>query len=288
MRPTSPCTGEALDFVEMEIKMTDRAKTCCFTGHRPTKLPWGYNENNERCVLLKEKLYDITEAVYLSGVRHFICGMAMGCDLYFCEILTVLRKKYTDIIIEAAIPCETQASGWRKSERERYEKLVAECDVKTMVSRVRTYDCMMKRNKYMVDNSSVLIAVFDGTMGGTMNTVIYAKQQGLEIIDRTIKNRDGLIVPKIFLNFSFIFISLVENITAVGVDCNDKGEIFNLQTLYGFAAQMGECDFFCRFNVLGNKRTCAAHGTEVNSLISDDSVDYSLTAFALAYHCTKS
>ena len=166
----------------MRAEMKDRTKTCCFTGHRPSKLPWGYDETDERCILLKEKLYDITEAVYLSGVRHFICGMAMGCDLYFCKILVSLREKYPDMTIEAAIPCETQALRWRKSERERYEKLVEKCDVKTMVSRAYTYDCMIKRNKYMVDNSSLLIAVFDGTIGGTMKTVIYAKQQGLEII----------------------------------------------------------------------------------------------------------
>ncbi|MBE6948535.1 MAG: DUF1273 domain-containing protein [Ruminococcaceae bacterium] len=162
--------------------MTDKTRTCCFTGHRPTKLPWRYNENDVRCVLLKEKLYDIVEAVYLSGVRRFICGMAMGCDMYFCEILTELRNRFTDIIIEAAIPCETQADSWPEDQRQRYYQLLELCDEKTYVQRVYTSNCMMKRNKYMVDNSGVLIAVFDGTMGGTMRTVIYAKQQGLEII----------------------------------------------------------------------------------------------------------
>ncbi len=162
--------------------MTDKAKTCCFTGHRPTKLPWKYDETNERCILLKEKLNDIAEALYLSGIRHFICGMAMGCDLYFCEILVALRQKYPDITIEAAIPCETQASRWRESERERYFRLVEQCNIETMVSRAYTCDCMMKRNKYMVDKSSVLIAVFDGTLGGTMKTIMYAKKKKLDII----------------------------------------------------------------------------------------------------------
>lgn len=162
--------------------MTSKAITCSFTGHRPNKLPWRYNETDERCILLKEKLYDIAEAVYFSGVRHFICGMAMGCDLYFCEILLSLREKHPDITIEAAIPCESQAMRWRTFERERYNRLLEFCDSKTIISKNYTYDCMMKRNRYMIDRSSVLIAVFDGAFGGTMKTVVYARQQGLEII----------------------------------------------------------------------------------------------------------
>ena len=34
----------------------DRARTCCFTGHRPEKLPWRNNEADPRCIALKERL----------------------------------------------------------------------------------------------------------------------------------------------------------------------------------------------------------------------------------------
>ncbi|HPS76246.1 MAG TPA: DUF1273 domain-containing protein, partial [Oscillospiraceae bacterium] len=62
--------------------MDEKPITCCFTGHRIAKLPWRSNENDPRCIALKERLAAVTEAVYESGVRHFICGMANGCDLY--------------------------------------------------------------------------------------------------------------------------------------------------------------------------------------------------------------
>ena len=42
--------------------------------------------------------------------------------------------------------------------------------------------CMQKRNQYMVDTSSVLIAVYDGVSGGTKNTVEYAKKKDKKII----------------------------------------------------------------------------------------------------------
>ena len=59
--------------------------TCCFTGHRPAKLPWGTNEKDPRCLALKEELTSRLEGIYEAGYRHFICGMAEGCDMYFAR-----------------------------------------------------------------------------------------------------------------------------------------------------------------------------------------------------------
>ena len=42
---------------------------------------------------------------------------------------------------------------------------------------------MSRRNRYMVDASSVLIAAYDGKPGGTMSTLLYAIRRGIEIIE---------------------------------------------------------------------------------------------------------
>ena len=84
--------------------MADREHSCCFTGHRPQKLPWGMNENDPRCVKLKAELDARLGAIYELGYRHFICGMAIGCDMYFAEAVLKLREKYGDVTLEAAIP----------------------------------------------------------------------------------------------------------------------------------------------------------------------------------------
>lgn len=156
--------------------------TCTFTGHRPEKLPWGDNEQDIRCIELKKKIYDTVEAVYRSGIRHYICGMAMGCDIFFAEAVITLRDEHPDITLEAAIPCETQAQNWPEKDRNRYYYIASQCDYETLLQHKYTADCMLKRNRYMVDNSSILIAVYDGSFGGTMYTVNYAQKQGLEII----------------------------------------------------------------------------------------------------------
>jgi len=165
------------------MRMTPtRHKSCCFTGHRPEKLPWGKDESHPDAAALKVRLFDLAEAVYHAGITHFICGMARGADFYFCEAILSLREEHADVTLEAAIPCEEQAKHWSAQERNRYFHLVSQCDYETVLQ--STYDpaCMRQRNHYMVDHAAVLIAVYDGSIGGSMQTINYAKRSGLEIL----------------------------------------------------------------------------------------------------------
>ena len=126
---------------------------------------------------------DAVELAYEQGYRHFICGMAQGCDLYFCETVLALRETRPDITVEAALPCPTQANTWPAAQRARYAQLVAACDFETMVSEKYSSSCMQRRDRYMVDHASLLIAAFDGSSGGTRYTVEYALTRGLGIVD---------------------------------------------------------------------------------------------------------
>lgn len=168
--------------------MEQRDMTCCFTGHRPSKLPWKGDERDPRCLALKRELVTHIEYAYLGGFRHFICGMALGCDLYFCQAALDLRdEKYPEMKVEAAIPCPEQADRWSAAHRARYRELLDRCDWETLVQRHYDAGCMMRRNRYMVDHASLVIAVFDGSAGGTLSTLSYAVKQAVktDIIDLT-------------------------------------------------------------------------------------------------------
>ena len=105
-----------------------KKKTCCFTGHRPQSLPFGFNENDARCAALKKALRE--QIIYLiekENVTHFISGMAIGIDMYAAEIVLDLKKSYPGITLESAIPCETQPVKWSEALRERYYNIAARC-----------------------------------------------------------------------------------------------------------------------------------------------------------------
>ncbi len=158
-------------------------KTCCFTGHRVAKLPWKDDENAPACLALKLTLRDALFAVYEAGYRHFLCGMANGADTYFGEAVVALREERPDVTLEAAIPFDGQERTWPVQTQLRYHRLAGECDRLTVLRSEYTPTCMMDRNRYMVERSGLLIAVYDGRPGGTRSTIEYAARQGLEILE---------------------------------------------------------------------------------------------------------
>ena len=157
--------------------------TCCFTGHRPARLPWREDEWDPRCRRFQEELDRQVERAYGRGYRHFISGMAQGGDLLFCEAVLRLKQAHPEVVLEAAIPCQSQADRWSPRRQERYRRLLAQCDLETLIQKDYTPDCMQRRNCYMVDRSSLLIALYDGSPGGgTCSTLLYAIRRALEVI----------------------------------------------------------------------------------------------------------
>ena len=160
----------------------DASRTCCFTGHRPDKLPWGFDERDPRCLALKHSMTREIEGLYLRGFRHYISGMAQGCDLYFAEAALALRERHPDLTVEGAIPCPSQADRWRSDQRRRWQDIMDRCDLETVVQQHYDRFCMLRRDRYMADRSAAVLAVFDGTPGGTQYTLNYAMDKKLEIM----------------------------------------------------------------------------------------------------------
>jgi len=159
----------------------DKEHICCFTGHRPEKLPWGEYEADLRCRRLKRGIAQALEEAYTAGCRRFLSGMARGCDLYFAEAVLELRERYDDVELECVRPCETQADSWPPQEQERYRSILDHCNYDTLVQHHYDRFCMMRRNRYMVDRSAHIIAVYNGVpKGGTYQTLLLAKRKGLD------------------------------------------------------------------------------------------------------------
>ena len=128
----------------------NKQKVCCFTGHRPQKLSFGFNEQDERCIKLKEALKEaIVRMIEENGVTDFISGMAIGTDIFAAGIVLELKKKYPQLWLECALPCETQAAKWREADRDRYFDIISQCDKETLLQTRYTPDCMQKRNEYI-------------------------------------------------------------------------------------------------------------------------------------------
>lgn len=164
------CLHRASDGFEVE-----RGKTCCFTGHRPEKLA---QTEAEIKVWLTERIRDAVR----DGYAVFISGMARGVDLWAAECVLSLRETDGGIRLICASPCEGFETRWSQKWQELYHEIIVGADETVFISPRYDLSCFQKRNEWMVDHSSRLIAVYNGAPGGTRNTVDYARRQGLEIV----------------------------------------------------------------------------------------------------------
>lgn len=144
-----------------------------FTGHRPDKLG-GYKLPNETYIKVCRQ---IDSALKELKPEKVITGMALGVDQWAAMIAHKLNIPYL-----AAIPFEGQEKAWPEASQKAFRllrKLAAEEVI--VSSGGYSVDKMQVRNIWMVDHCDVLIAIWDGTKGGTGNCVEYAKSVNKEI-----------------------------------------------------------------------------------------------------------
>lgn len=156
---------------------------CAFTGYRPEKFSFGDNEAAPRCEQLKQKLFCEILRMTRDGVSVFMSGMARGTDLWAAEAVLQIQnvKSSQKIELWAIIPYDRQPLAWNAKERARYQLILEQAAHVEYISHDYYNGCLQKRNRYMVDHATHLLAVYDGQPGGTASTIRYARKKGLEI-----------------------------------------------------------------------------------------------------------
>jgi len=143
----------------------------CATGHRPDKLGGHDTQVLDGLVRLAEAylIHESPDAV--------ISGVALGWDTAWA--IAALRL---GIDLTAAVPFEGQESRWPEQSQKRYRKILSKAKRVEIVSEGGySARAMQKRNEWMVDSSHRVVALWDGSSGGTGNCIRYAKSRNAEI-----------------------------------------------------------------------------------------------------------
>lgn len=150
---------------------------CALTGHRV--LGKGFS---------RERLEQCLRALIAEGADTFYCGMALGFDLYCCELLLRLREEFP-VRIVACVPCADQAPAICPARRRSTRFCFPPGDEKIVLHEKYENGCMFERNRCMVDRCDVLLAYLETERGGTFYTVNYAKKRGKRIVFRKKRRR---------------------------------------------------------------------------------------------------
>ena len=151
------------------------SQTCCFTGHRiipQAELP-----------MLKDSLRAAVEDALQNGYRYFGAGGALGFDTLAAQIVMKLKQKYPQTRLILVLPCETQTRGWTQTDVDIYMRIKQAADKVVYTSKDYYNGCMQKRNRHLVDNSSLCISYMKDEHSGTGYTVRYAKEKARRVIN---------------------------------------------------------------------------------------------------------
>lgn len=136
------------------------------TGHRPKKLG-GYTATAHHRLLNFASIQ----------MLHFkpsllISGMALGWDQALAEAAINCRVPFA-----AYVPCLGQENPWPQKSRDHYNWLMGHAQTIFVVAKVYSDTVMQIRNQNMVDHADEILALFDGSPGGTANCVRYAEEK---------------------------------------------------------------------------------------------------------------
>ncbi len=148
----------------------DVNSTCCFTGHRVLRKDFDITALEEA----------VNEAIN-GGYKTFLTGMANGFDRVCASVLTNLKSE-KNIEIIACVPCRDQDKFFTQKQKEEYDYFLKNADEVIYLSDEYYNGCMQVRNRYMVDNSSLVIAYSKTNFGGTFYTVSYAIKNNKKLV----------------------------------------------------------------------------------------------------------
>lgn len=156
-------------------------KAVVFTGHRFISVA----AQTEVRIKLKDRIMD----AYSRGVRVFVTGMAMGFDLIAASVVVGLQREHEDLQLIAVVPFRGQSERFNPYFKSLYEQILAKAS-RTIVLSERYYErCLLKRNDYMLDFASEIIAYYDGKpKGGTFYTIRNAMLHGIPVTNIYLNN----------------------------------------------------------------------------------------------------
>jgi len=168
-----------------ELNFINPAFTVSFSGHRPDRLPGKGDPNTmeaQKLILALRK--QIEDAVRCGKIFYLHGGMA-GFDIFAGEQVIEMKKQYPQIQLVTVAPYKQQFFSrekcWTPDWISRAQNVFDKQDIGVKIAEYYRKGIYYKRNRALINHSSLLISYHDGGAGGTKFTIDYAKEKGLTV-----------------------------------------------------------------------------------------------------------
>lgn len=154
-----------------------KRQTCCFTGHRI--LP-------EPVEVLERRLLEAVEAAIQEGYLYFGAGGARGFDALASETVLRLKEAHPAIHLILVLPFDRQyrhEGDWTSAEIDQYHRLRERASKVVILAPAYRSGIYYRRNRHLVDHSSLCLGFMTRAASGTGYTMAYAARRGLNTVN---------------------------------------------------------------------------------------------------------
>lgn len=165
-----------------------KAKTCCFTGHRP-KAMFGYDR--ALYAPLMQQLCTCIDQLYQAGYTCFITGGAQGFDQLVFWAVDAVKQKHPDIKNVVYIPFKGQELRWLATgifSQEEYRNMLSKADMVKVISNENSVSALFERNEAMIEDSDGILCLYEDDSwqnpkqsGGTASAMRSAYMHAMDI-----------------------------------------------------------------------------------------------------------
>jgi uncharacterized phage-like protein YoqJ len=160
--------------------------SCSFCGPTPLHFHFGYDEDDELCLQIKDTMRLLIHDMCRRNVRDFYSDCEMGVSMWGAEIVADLMRYSKDIKLNCILPYEEQATKWSPELRDRYFSILEKSSETSYIYPKYTDRCYRDCGRYLVDHTDKVIAVQDNdpilSLDAVTQFVSYAKQKRKTII----------------------------------------------------------------------------------------------------------
>ena len=124
----------------------------------------------------------------------------MGVDIWAAQIVLKNKSVFSDLHLICAIPFPGFGDRWPSQWYDAYREIIAQADLVKNISPAFSYASFQRRNKWMVDHSGRVIAVYNGCSGGTRNTMAQMSELLSEAINSIMDAKEESDIDSLFRN----------------------------------------------------------------------------------------
>lgn len=117
------------------------------------------------------------------GVVRFFTGGGLGFETLAARVVLRAREINPEIRLVLVLPSREQSAKWPTAAVELYEEIKSRADEIIYTSEAACRGDVLRRNRYMVDESDYCLTHLSKTSGRTAQTVRYAEKTDHVVIN---------------------------------------------------------------------------------------------------------